>query len=346
MVGRCNLTMLSAACCVVAVFQAGAVGDTIHTRGARSHRDLQIVDFAQGKLGTVETRTGNREQWSLDEIALIRVDDNPVLNDAERLLGLEHHAEAIETYQTALDRASAKWQITWIKVRLLNLLAGQGQLGQAVRVYIDLAETIPDWLIQAAPTRDRIMADNQQLSQAITVLTAARMKTSSSQAQSTLNRFIERLGGTKNRADGHEAPPIEPSEADVPSDGRPGLWLDDFAEQRLKTGKFAPIASATDQLLKTAVRADLPAVLYWRGRALFGQGETDAAALALLRVAIEFPRSKYAPRALFYAVDALLRGNRREYAEQIRSELVDRYANSEDAEVSRLVAVAGAKNGR
>jgi len=346
MVGCRHLTMLSAACCVVAIFQAGAVGDTIHARGAKSYRDLKIVDFAQGKLGTVETRTGNREQWSLDEIVLIRVDDNPVLNDAERLLGLGHYAEAIEAYQRALDRASVKWQTTWIKVRLLNLLAGQGQLGQAVPIYIDLAETIPDWLIQVAPARDRITADNQQLSQAITVLTAARTKTSSSQAQSALNRFIERLGGGENRTDGHEAASVEPKEADVPSDRRPGLWLDDFAEQRLKTGKSALVIGATDQLLKTAVLADLSAVLYWRGRALFGQGETDAAALTLLRVAIEFPRSKYAPRALFYAVDALSRGNRREYAENIRNELITRYQTSEDIEVSRLVAGARAKNGR
>jgi tetratricopeptide (TPR) repeat protein len=338
--------MLSAACCVAAIFQAGAVGDTIHTRGARSYHDLKIVDFAQGKLDTVETRTGNREQWSLNEIALIRVDDNSVLNDAERLLGLEHHAEAIETYQTALDRASAKWQITWIKVRLLNLLAGQEQLGQAVHVYVDLAETIPDWLIQVAPARNRITADNQQVSQAIAALTAARTKTTSARVRIALNRFIERLGGGENRADGHEAASVEPKEADVPSDRRPGLWLDDFAEQRLKTGKFALIASATDRLLTTAVRADLPAVLYWRGRAWLGQGEADAAALALLRVAIEFPRSKYTPRALFYAVDALSIGNRREYAENIRNELITRYQTSEDVEVSRLVAVARAKNGR
>lgn len=326
--------------CVIVAVAGDAVADTVHTRQAKSYRQIRIVGFARGRIEAVEKKSGKRSFFEFDKIALIRVDKKPLLNQAEKLLALKQYAKAIDAYGIALEKASSRWEKTWIKVRLMRLLAAGNQLDRAIEIYIDLSRTIPGWVLQVAPVGGKISGDEKQRAKAAAALMRARDRASSPKRREALSRFLERLGYEQRPTldEQDEQEPVRKTKKTATMDfRRPGLWLDAFAEEKLAAGKYDRLSEAADKLFKIVHRADLAGILYWQGRVMLADGKYDRAALRLLRVAIEFPRSKYAPYALYHTADAMSKRGRTGYAQKVRRELVRRYEAVMDVRVSMLV---------
>lgn len=313
-------------------------GDTVLTRQAKSIRDVTVVGFNQARLEVVDKGTGQRQTIDFDQIASIRVDGKSVLNRAETFLTLKKRREAIDAYRVALTKSPGAWEHTWIQVRLFRLLAQTGQIESAADVYVDLAERVGEWVMQVAPARNEIPAERAALQKAAATLVEARKVSGSTPSRQALTKFLERLGYDQPTWQPADPNVVEMTEADLIRLHRPGTWLDTWAEKQAKARQYDRIAKMTDTLFTHAVRADMPVILYWRGRAHLALKQYDPAALELLRVAIEFPTSPYAPYGLYHAADAMSKANRALYAKTAREELIARYANSRDVVVSQLVS--------
>lgn len=326
----------------VAVVLPVASADTILTRRAESIRSVKIIGFNQARLEAVFADTGRRQAFEFDRIAVIRVDGKAALNRAEKLVRLKQPNQAIDAYQVALTKASATWEKTWINVRLFRLLARKGQLERAAAIYIDLARQIGDWAVHIVPAAEDLVGDSGRKRAAAAKLLEARNVSTSGKTREALNRLLERLGYGQPPSGTH-LPVHEITEQERIRFSRPGPSLDGWAERQLQAGRTDVIAQKTDRLYDTAVRADLPAILYWQGRVLLAKRQHDAAALKCLRVAIEFPKSRYAPYALFYAAEALTKGTRQDYATNVRRELIAKHDNSPDLIIAQRVDEAKEK---
>jgi len=329
--------------CLCFLCPGRAFADTVYTRLARSHRNVKIIAFKQARLIVLDNKTGERQTFDFERIAAIRVDGRATLNRAERFLMVKEYAKAIDAYQVALTKTSGAWEKIWIKVRLLRLLAARKQIERAAEIYVALANEIPRWVIQVAPMKREISAEPDQLRKAATRLVQARKQSTTTVSREALTRFLERLGYDQPLPEAEQRPKGEISEEELLSFRRPGVWLDTWAEKKLKAREFDLLVKITDQLFDDAVRADLPGIIYWQGRVLSATRKYDAAALRLLRVGIEFPRSKYAPYALHHAAEALARKGRVVYAQKVRRELLERYGASHDLMVLQLIDEAREK---
>jgi hypothetical protein len=313
--------------------------DTLHLRSADSIRNVKIISFKQAKLEAIDTRTAQRRFIDLGDIALIRVDGRPELNEAEKWRMAKQANSAVEAYQKALVKTSAQgsWQTVWIKVRLMNLFAGLGQADRMVETYIELARQIPDWVIQVAPTRKEIKVSDSQLDLAARALLGARDETGSGKVREALGKFYRRVAGDRQLPVARDTKAVGLAEKDLEKFDQPGPWLDPWAEGKIKSGNAEAVLHVTQKLFSSSLRRNLPAVFYWQGRGHLAKGEFDRAALDLLETAIEFPSSPYTPQALFWAAQAAGETGRSDYARKLRLELIDNFANSNDYAVIQLV---------
>ncbi len=331
--------------CFIALFFAATIafGDTVHLRsGDSSVRGVTIVSFKQAQLELLD-RGGKRRTVDYGDIALIRVDGRPDLNRAEQLFLTQRFSDAISAYQTCLTRniRRGSWLETWIRVRLLNLLAGQGRIEEAADLYVELARQIPDWLVGVAPTENQIKASPDQLERAARRIIQARDELTDPKSREALGKFYQHLG--------RQCKPLPPArsvlpkgldEKDLEKYDQPGPWLDLWAEEKLKNNQPEPVLRVIDRLFRSSLRRNLPGVFYWRGRAQLVCRDFDFAALSFLRVAVEFPSSSYAPSSLFYAGKAASLAGRSSYAKKLWREVIDTYGNSNDYQVIQLVEQA------
>lgn len=319
-----------------------AAADTVHLRSAQSIRNVRIVAFKQGRLETIDVKRGDRRLFEYSEIALIRVDGQPNLNEAEKLLAARQTGSVVKEYESALAKAPAKggWIPVWVKVRLMALFAAQGQIDRVVDTYIDLAGQIPDWVILVAPAQSDLKAPAAQREAAARRLVQAREASNSAKTREALAKFYQRLGGDRVLPPAKDTQVVGADVRDVEKFDQPGPWLDAWAEEKIKSGNADAVLRVTGRLFGSALRRNLPAVFYWQGRARLEKRDYDAAALDFLEVAIEFPAGAYAPAALFYAAQAAAATGRTGYAERLQRELIDTFAGSNDYTVIQLVEQA------
>jgi tetratricopeptide (TPR) repeat protein len=327
-------------CLVLCVLPAGA--DTIHLRSAESIRYVRVLAFKDGRLETVDIKQGRRRLIDYWDIALIRVDGQPNLNEAEKLLAARQQTAAVKAYQAAFDKTPARgaWMSVWTKVRLLNLFAALGQVDRVVETYIDLARQIPDWVILVSPTPGELKAPEAQLDAAGRRLVQARDESRSPKTREALAKFYQRLGGNRALPAAKDMQVLGAGVQDVAKFDQPGPWLDAWAEEKIKAGNADAVRAVTDRLFVSSLRRNLPAVFYWCGRALLAKGNYDAAALSLLEVAVEFPAAPYAPTALFHAARAAAQAGRIEYARTLWRELIDNFGGASEYTVIQLVEQA------
>jgi tetratricopeptide (TPR) repeat protein len=212
--------------------------DTIFLKSIETIRGVTVVEFSQGQLETINKK-GGRKTVNFDDIACVRVDGEPDLNDAERLLRLKNGENAVRAYRKVLAKTDRKksWIKHWAQVRLMNQLARQGQIDDAAEVYIELAGEIPDWVLSVSPTPQDFKTTSATLDLAGAKLVKARDESKSGKVREALAKFYQRLGCEKKLP---EAKPIVTvnagDEKDFDKFDQPGPWLDAWAEARIKSG--------------------------------------------------------------------------------------------------------------
>jgi len=327
---------------VIVLLSIPAVADTVHLKSAESVRQVKILDFKDARLEAVDRTTGQRKVVPFADIAAVKVDGRPDLNEAETQLALRRNDQAMEAYRK-LQKSTATaggWMRIWVRVRLLNLYAARGEPDRVVETFAELAKLIPDWVIQVSPTARDLKGPEADLAKAARRLAEIRNETKSDRVRQAMTKFLPRLGQDKPLP-----PPKDPKVASLDEKGleqfdQPGVWLDTWAPGRLKAGQTDAVIRAAQRLYPLSLRRNLPVLMYWHGRALQAKGEHDSAALTLMQMVIEFPAGPYAPGGLFYAGQAASEAGRIEYARKLWRELIDAYSNSNDFQVIQLVEQA------
>jgi len=321
---------------------AGAMADTIHLQSAPSMRFIKITSFKEGKIETFSSTDGKRTMIPYADIAIIRVDGQPELNDAERLMLTKKYDAAIKGYQKVLDKTHSRdsWMSVWSQVRLVNLLASEGQMERAVEIYINLAKAIPDWVLTVSPTKKDFKGTPAQLGAAADKLLHARDESKNVKVRDALGKFYQRFGRERPLPALKDINTAELDEANLAKYEQPGPWFDTWSEEKIKARKYDLVLQAADRLAGTSLRRNLPAVFYWRGQVFLAKEEFDKAALEFMEIAVEFPSSEYAARGLFYAAQAATETGRLEYARKLWRELIDNFTNSNDYQVILLVEKA------
>jgi tetratricopeptide (TPR) repeat protein len=316
--------------------------DTVFLKSSDSARGVTVVAFDQGHLEALDSKKGTRYRFKYDDIACLRIDGEPDLNDGEKWLRLKDFDQAVQAYRKALGRIASKksWLKTWSQIRLMNLLARQGRIDEATEIYIDLAERIPDWVITVAPTPKDFKADPQTLDRAGAKLVSARDETKSAKVREALAKFYQLLGCEKKLPAAKPVKPAGVDEKDFEKLDQPGPWLDAWAEEKITAGDPDPVLRVVDRLFKTSLRRNLPAIFYWRGRAQLAKQNFDDAGLNFLRAAIEFPASSYTPESLLRAGQSANQAGHFDYAKKIWQELIDNFSNSNDYRIIQLVEQA------
>jgi tetratricopeptide (TPR) repeat protein len=315
--------------------------DTIFLDSSDSVRSVTVVDFKQGELEVLD-RSGGRKTFAYDDVACLRIDGEPDLNDGERLLRLKNWNEAAKSYRKVMAGSNEKkiWIKIWSRARLMNLLARQGAIDEAAEVYIDLAEKIPEWVVTISPTQKDFKADAAAMDRAGAKLVKARDASKSGQVREAIAKFYQRIGCEKKLP---EAKPIATAvgdEKDFEKYDQPGPWLDAWAEAKIKAGRPAAVLKVVNRLFETSLRRNLPAIFYWKGRVFLAQQDYDNAGLNFLRVAIEFPSSTFTPDALLQAGRSANLAGHLNYAKRIWQELIDTYGNSNDYRIIQMVEEA------
>ncbi len=339
---RCHATRIRVILILLSI-TISAFADTVHLRSADSSiRQVKIISFRQARVEAIDTKTGQRRFIDFGEIALVRVDGQPELNEAEKWGTAKQYDQAAGAYQKALKKSSGKgsWIPVWTKARLMNLYAALGQADRMVEMYVDLARQIPDWVIQVAPARKDIKVSDSQLELAARNLLQARDESGSGKVREALGKFYQRLNRDRKLPPAKDTKAMGLAETDLEKFDQPGPWLDSWAEEKIKSGSADSVLRVTQRLYFSSLRRNLPAVFYWQGRGHAAKGEYDLAALDLLETAIEFPSSSYAPPALFWAARAAAETGRYDYARKLRLELIDNFSGSNDYTVIQLVEKA------
>ncbi len=325
---------------IFVIFPNYGYGDTVLLMMAKSIRGVKIVSFKQAKLEVID-KQGNRQIIPYSDIAIIRVDGQATLNKAERLNLQGRFEEAEYAYQRVLNNVSSKkrWISVWVRVKLMNIFAKLGQARRMTEMYIELAKIIPNWVITVSPTRREAKISDKQIQGIARMLISAREKSESIKIREALAKFYKRMGCE------HKLPKLRPKtigtiEQNIDKIEQAGPWLEQWVENKLKNGNIKEAYNVTNRLFKSSFRRNLPVVLYCQGRILLADEKYDRAGLKLMRVAIEFPSSRYAPAALFYAGQAAELAGRMKYAKEIRRELINNYSSSTDFTVIDFVEKA------
>ncbi|MFA5863608.1 MAG: tetratricopeptide repeat protein [Phycisphaerae bacterium] len=316
--------------------------DTVLLRSAESVRNVRIVGFKEGRIETLDTKNGQRQIFGYSEIALIRVDGQPDLNEAEKSFTVGQFDSAVRIYQKAQEkmRVKSSWPTIWIKVRLMNILAAQGQVQRVVETYIDLAKQIPDWVISVSPTRKDLKATQVQLELAARQLVQARDASNSGKVREALMKFYQKIDRGRQPPVARDLNVGKLEEKDLEKLDQPGTWLDTWAEEKIKVGGVDSALRVTQRLFSSAFRRNLPGVFYWQGRAQLAKGDYENAALSFMEIAVEFPSSDYSARALFYAAQTASESGHLDYARTLWQELIDNFSNSADYNVIQLAEQA------
>ncbi len=321
---------------------AATQADTIHLRSAPSLRFIKVVAFKDARIEAISSTDGQRKTIDYGDIALIRVDGQPDLNEAERLLFAKQFDRAIQAFQKTLDKTPSResWVCVWSETRLMNLLAGQKKVDRATEIYIRLARQIPDWVILVAPDKKDLKGTEAELSAAAEKILQARDDCKIPKVRDALGKFYQRFGRERPLPALKSIQAAEMKENDLDRYDQPGPWLDSWADDKIKAGKPDAVLRITERLAKSALRRNLPAVFYWQGRALLAKRDCDNAALKFLEIIVEFPSNAYAPQALFHAARAAKEAGRSNYARTLWQELIDNFANTNDYAVIQLVEQA------
>lgn len=330
---------LAIAIIFLAIFSGFAIfsrADTVILKDSTAIKGVNIIGFKGGRLELLFA-SGRREMLDCGNIAIIRVDSNPRLNRAERLLYLKRYDESYKEYK-GLEVGKNSWMAIWAKLRLAYIAALEEKVDEFARIYSELAYRIGDDVVLLAPL-DVLLGWSERNKEKLGRLLLSMSESSTAEKHhNALYKLYKRMGF---------AGELKPLQAELEFNpykmDQPGEWLDKWAKKSLEEGKIDQLKDLIEQLYPRSFRKNLPYLLYWRGMLRYELADYDRAALDFLRIVVEFPSSDYTPKALYYASLSAEAAEKPNYAIRLLNELIERYSNSVDFSILNILDKAEEK---
>ncbi len=320
---RSRLTAIILAITVTAAGGHAAVGDVVASGGQPPNVGVKILSLKQGQL-TFRLPSSREVTRPINQIDYLQIADWPLFNVAEKQMRDGHDRQAALSFEKAAEQlvadgkhapeAPALDRLALLRCRLVRAYDRQGRFDEAVAVYLDLLEG-PDgvgFLETARPSR-MPAAGSTFLASAWARVEAAIQRHGDDPIARSLRAWRENWPG------------LQPASAPVPLPAGPKAApvseaeILQNAERDVRAGRFDQALADLENLLEALPQSRRAEVLYWRGRALAERGvrpshdgrrsenpraDLRRAALAFLRVVIQYPGHARVAECLFRAGEA------------------------------------------
>jgi TolA-binding protein len=334
-------------------FGAPARADTVRLARGLVYEQVFVMDVSDG-LVRFRTQSGSDVSKPLSDLTALELSGQEAVNQAERLLQEGKPAEAAAAYAALLKSGPLGWRKALARYRLLAAQEAAGQIDEAVRLWLEVCDESASPGHLALRPKKLPAAGSAANDKAIALLAAKAAKGETNKAYlRSLQQLLLDLYERQGKLDQAQALAAQMASetATQPSPGRgpaPATPAGGDLQLRqaglaLKKGDYAEVVGLVEGRLAGFSAADLPAALYFLGRAemeLAGK-ETNAdiacetllrAGLNLMRVVANFPDSQYAPEALYSAGELNQRLGNRAAAKAAYEAVVKRYGQSASAE--------------
>ena len=319
--------ILNAQCVILTVLLAAAGAahaDAVLLKGGLRYDRVTITDTTDGEIH-FRVNGGRSTAKDLAKVAALEIPGDGRLNAAEKLVAQGKAKRAIPVYEAALKAASVRWKQRLIRYRLMAASEEAGDVGGAVRMWLEIVEAsvVSPSALAARPRRLGPRGDAGH-AQAIAALDAKLRKITDPTYVRTVRQLLADLYEREGRLKEAQAIAVllagrsaATSPAVTAPRVRPGPVAGGNADIHLaklamKSGDPGKALRQIEGKLKSFGESDLPAALHVMGKAqaMLARKQADKAAargmrieagLNLMRVAALFGDSEHAPDALLEA---------------------------------------------
>jgi len=339
--------------CAAAAVVARA--DSVSIEGRPMYSNVEVFDADEG---LIKFRSGRTLIFPVASVTAVRLEAQPLFNQAEKLLADGKAAEAAEAYEKAMETARNPWMQRLVRYRQLQTLNQAGRIDRAVEVWLSLTEGKPaEALIQMVPTQCAAKGDPANAA-AIDLLKArlAEPATAGNAAYAAAVRnLLLTLLTTEGRSEEAERlatgeTGTGPTDGTTPEDAAAASEAVrreqlNAAAFLLKQGKAAEALTRLDAMREQLGPGELPEALLLSGLAR-RQAAAAAAAdkqgpilcqagLDFMYVVAYFPDSAQAAEALYHAAGVCAELGNETAARKAYEGVVERYGRSEFAAKAR-----------
>ena len=300
-----------------------AVADVVASGGQPPNVGVRILSLKNGLL-TFRLSSGREVSRPIDQIEYLQIADWPLFNVAEKQMRDGHDRQASLSFEKAAEQLVAAAghapdppaldRLALLRCRLVRAYDRQGRFDEAVAVYLALLEG-PDaaGFLESARPRRMPAAGSTFLAAATAHVEAAIRRHGDDPIARSLRAWRETWPGLQPASAPASLPAVpmieSVSEAEVLQ----------TTERDIRAGRFDQALTDLDRLLKALPVSRQAEALYWRGRALAERGvrpshdgrrsenpqaDLRRAALAFLRVVIQYPGHARVPECLYRAGEA------------------------------------------
>ncbi|MFO0972739.1 MAG: hypothetical protein U1A27_04770 [Phycisphaerae bacterium] len=275
------------------------------------HANVTILGIQDDGLVFVfnDGRTEQRPCSTIKRILLTAGNDAAAadLSAGERARIGGDRPQAVEHYEHVLSKAQREWVRDYATLRLIRLYDDVGQTRKAYRAYTALAVNRPGLLADALPRRIP-RADSQVCREILVDIDARLERSPSAELTAALTRYrnaILRLPDTPPAAQPAPGAPGTPPDAAPGPAGhnRPpsqfGLAFQQ-AREMISAGDLAG-ADRVISSLRSQSPVPRPELLLVDAERALAAGDLHGAAIAAMRLLVDFPESPLAADALFVA---------------------------------------------
>jgi len=300
-----------------------ALADVVASPGQPPSVGVRILSLKDGLL-TFRLPGGREVTRPIDQIEYLQIADWPLFNLAEKqmrdgqdrqaTLSFEKAAEQLVAAGTHAPEPPTLDRLALLRCRLVRAYDRQGRFDEAVAVYLALLEG-PEgagFLESARPVRMPAAGS--------TFLAAAAAR-----VEAVIERHGDGPVARSLRAWRETWPALQPASAPASVLAVPAVepvaeaQVLQTAERDILAGRFDLALADLDRLLEALPRSRHAEALYWRGRALAERGlrpghdgrssdnpqaDLRRAALAFMRVVIQYPGHARVPECLYRAGEA------------------------------------------
>ncbi len=267
--------------------------------------DGEFIVLDKGGGVTVAKKLADVTTMTVDSIA--GLED---FNQAEHLFQQGQYAEAAKKYKTALPKSRDFWK-SLIQVRQMQAYDRFGALDRATELYVPLVSVFPAKAEVLMPTQiDKAPPDIQR--RALEVLREAIGKTKDQAVYWQLEAFRLTILEQSQLEDADKV--AREILSKLQKEQKEGNKAQEASSYRLqmiairvevKHEQYEVALGHVDQALAEAPEDFMPELLYLKGRCLLAGAKTREdyirTGLALMRVVIHYPKSRFCAPSLYYA---------------------------------------------
>lgn len=321
---------------LVALSALPATADTVMDVANRPYEGT-ILRIDEKGLVLRWSMTRSEKAFPLNEVKLIKVDDQDDLNSAEELRTSGQYKDAVASYERAKLRARKAWVREYINARLVEAFDKTGQFARAVKMYVELCES-KSTLVQWTALPEVPSEGGADVSEALRAVEGA-LKRDDIAGKNRLEEL--RLNVKMAQGDPTEVLAEIEKQLESPNPEHRSKMRLKHIELLIQVDQLDKAASSL-QVAREGRGDAMPALdpvyepnlLYLQGRYEESRGDPLHAALAYMRVAINFPRKQdLAAESLLRAAEAMMASQQvplREVAAPLR-ELMQKYPESSAA---------------